>query len=430
MEAAFAGRGLAFVRQDPPLGTGHARAGRARASSPRIPTARCWSSTATCRCCAPETLAALARRPPRAAAPRPRSSPCVLDDPGAYGRVAARRRRAACARSWRPGTRRADERGSREINAGIYAFEVRRAARGAGRAAAAERAGRVLPDRRGRAAARRAASRWRAVRGRRSRARRSGVNTLAELAEAARAAARSGAREALMAAGRRHRGSRHHPRRPRRGGGGRTPCIRPFTILEGRTVVRAGAQRRARSRAWWTREVGAGRADPRPLPAAGVRGGGGRRRSGPSPTSGPRAASAPGPRSATSSSSRRRTSGDGLQGAAPLVPRRRHDRARASTSAPAPSPATTTAPHKHPTRIEAGRLHRQRHHAGGAGHGRRGRLRRRRAARSPRTCPRARWPWAARGRWSSRAGRPSGKRRAAAAERTRRRRWRKAHRKD
>ena len=140
------------------------------------------------------------------------------------------------------------------------------------------------------------------------------------------------------------------------------------------------------SPAWWTRGR-AGRAGPRPLPAARLRGGGGAPRSGPSRTSGPRARIG------------RRRQGRQLRGAEEDARWARAPRRRTSPTSATPRSGRRVnigrrhhhlqlrrrqqAPHAHRGRG----LHRQQHHAGGAGDGGRRRLRRARAARSPRTCP-------------------------------------------
>ncbi len=111
----------------------------------------------------------------------------------------------------------------------------------------------------------------------------------------------------------------------------RGPDRRPRGRL--RRTVRPARGHRDRSR----------RADPRPLPAPRVRGGGGRIRGSlrPHPPGEPRGGAGQGRqlRRAQEDPPRR-----GLEGAAPLLPGRRHDRARGQHRARAPSPATTTAP--------------------------------------------------------------------------------------
>jgi bifunctional UDP-N-acetylglucosamine pyrophosphorylase/glucosamine-1-phosphate N-acetyltransferase len=121
VEAAFAGRGLSFVRQDPPLGTGHALlvakdALAAHADrdllvvSGDVPLLR------------PETLASLLKlhQTSRAAATL---LTVEVDDPGAYGRVLrgtdGQVRAIVEARDANEA-----ERQVHEINAGIYAFDV------------------------------------------------------------------------------------------------------------------------------------------------------------------------------------------------------------------------------------------------------------------------------------------------------------------
>ena len=97
-----------------------------------------------------------ARDPRRAAAPRPPSSPPILDDAGTYGRVVRSADGTEVERivetKGGAGDATAEELEIREINSGIYAFD---GARRGGRAAGPlqrQRPGRVLPARRAAAA--------------------------------------------------------------------------------------------------------------------------------------------------------------------------------------------------------------------------------------------------------------------------------------
>jgi bifunctional UDP-N-acetylglucosamine pyrophosphorylase/glucosamine-1-phosphate N-acetyltransferase len=121
VETSFAGRGLEFVRQDPPLGTGHAvKVASARFSRPAAGTVLVLNGDLPLL--RGSTLAELlkAHRESGAAATL---LTVILDDPGAYGRVLrdsdGRVRAIVEARDASP-----EERGVREINVGVYAFEV------------------------------------------------------------------------------------------------------------------------------------------------------------------------------------------------------------------------------------------------------------------------------------------------------------------
>src|SRR5688572_27526201 len=121
VEAAFAGRGLAFVRQDPPLGTGHA-VQVARAHFAARPERTLFVVNGDLPLLRPETLLALLEAHRHAGAGATLLT-VDLDDPGAYGRVlrdaAGGVRAIVEARD-----ANADEASVREINAGLYAFEV------------------------------------------------------------------------------------------------------------------------------------------------------------------------------------------------------------------------------------------------------------------------------------------------------------------
>ncbi len=119
VEAAFAGRAH-FVRQDPPLGTGHAVlvAREALAAHPERTVLVLNGDLPLLR---PETVASVLQlhRERRAAATL---LTAVLDDAASYGRVvrdgAGHVRAIVEARDATP-----EQRGIREINAGLYAFE-------------------------------------------------------------------------------------------------------------------------------------------------------------------------------------------------------------------------------------------------------------------------------------------------------------------
>ena len=143
-----------------------ARRGRRHARR-RRPGAR--ASPATRPLLTGETLRGLRRHARGAGRPRHRAHRASLDDPTGYGRVAARR---ATARHRRSSSRRTPTTPSarvREINSGVYAFDVAGAARRARPPHHRQRAGRGVPHRRPRAARRGAALPVAAVVGRRRR---------------------------------------------------------------------------------------------------------------------------------------------------------------------------------------------------------------------------------------------------------------------
>jgi bifunctional UDP-N-acetylglucosamine pyrophosphorylase/glucosamine-1-phosphate N-acetyltransferase len=121
VQKAFAGRGLDFVAQDPQLGTGHALQ-CAREAFARRPERTLLVLNGDLPLLSPETLLRLleVHRGNRAAATL---LTVVLDDPGAYGRVLrgtdGQVRAIVEARDASE-----KERAVREVNAGIYAFEV------------------------------------------------------------------------------------------------------------------------------------------------------------------------------------------------------------------------------------------------------------------------------------------------------------------
>jgi bifunctional UDP-N-acetylglucosamine pyrophosphorylase/glucosamine-1-phosphate N-acetyltransferase len=234
VESAFSGRGLEFVRQDPPLGTGHALlAARERyAAHPDRTLVVVNGDVPLLR---RETLAALLEAHRRAGAAATLVT-AVLDDPEAYGRVLRDGDGVRAVVEARDAS--ATELKVREINAGIYAFEVPpllevlaalrpqnaqgelyltdvvRLLRATGRSVAAV----VATD---------------AVEA-------LGVNTVAELAEAARLLRRR-RNESVMAAG----ASLEDPDTIHIGLDVTVDpdaTILPFTILEGKTAVAAGAR--------------------------------------------------------------------------------------------------------------------------------------------------------------------------------------------
>jgi bifunctional UDP-N-acetylglucosamine pyrophosphorylase / glucosamine-1-phosphate N-acetyltransferase len=234
VEAAFAGRGLGFVRQDPPLGTGHAllAAGDRLAAHPDRTVLVVNGDVPLLR---RETLATLLETHRRSGAAATLLT-AVLDEPQAYGRVLRDERgvRAVVeARDATPGELRV-----REINAGIYAFEAPPLLE-ALRALRPQNAQgelyltdvvRLLRDAGLAVAGVAAAEPGEAL----------GVNTVAELAEAARLLRRRRT-EALMAAG----ATLEDPETIHIGLDVTVEAdavIRPFTFLEGKTSVAAGAR--------------------------------------------------------------------------------------------------------------------------------------------------------------------------------------------
>src|SRR5688572_16664850 len=120
VEAAFAGRGLQFVRQHPPLGTGHAvQAARERIAA--RPDGTLLVVNGDLPLLRAETLASLLQDH-RTARPAATLLTAVLEDPSAYGRVvrdaAGEVRAIVEAKDASP-----EERAIGEINVGIYAFE-------------------------------------------------------------------------------------------------------------------------------------------------------------------------------------------------------------------------------------------------------------------------------------------------------------------
>ena len=121
VEQAFAGRGLDFVRQDPPKGTGHAvQVAATRFGAHAEPTLLVVNGDLPLL--TSESLATLLEAH-HAAGAAATVLTLLLDDPGAYGRVvrddAGNVRRIVEAKDATPA-----ERAVREINAGLYVFEV------------------------------------------------------------------------------------------------------------------------------------------------------------------------------------------------------------------------------------------------------------------------------------------------------------------
>src|SRR5687768_14091804 len=234
VEAAFAGRGLRFVRQEPPLGTGHA-VQVAREGFAARPGHTLLVVNGDLPLLRSETLIdflAAHRRTGHAAT----LLTVELDDPGAYGRVL---------RDGKDGVRgiveakdaTAEEREVKEINAGLYAFEVPALLDVLGKLKPQNAQGEYyLTDVVGLL---RAAGKTVGAVKVDDPAEALGVKNLAELAETTRLL-RKRRVEAVMAAG----------------AGVEDPdsthigldvvvepdaVIRPYTILEGRTIVRSGA---------------------------------------------------------------------------------------------------------------------------------------------------------------------------------------------
>ena len=234
VEKAFAGRGLGFVRQEPPLGTGHAvQVARERFAA--HPDRTLLVVNGDLPLLRPETLAALldAHRRTGAAATL---LTVELDEPGAYGRV-LRDAQGGVRAIVEAKDATEDESRVREINAGLYAFEVPALLEVLGQLKPQNAQGEFyVTDVVGllRAAGRpvgavKAVDPGEAL----------GVNTVAELAETSRLL-RLRRNAEVMAAG----ASVEDPASTHIGLDAVVEAdavIRPYTFLEGRTVVRAGA---------------------------------------------------------------------------------------------------------------------------------------------------------------------------------------------
>jgi len=233
VEAAFSGRGLEFVRQDPPLGTGHALLA-ARERYAAHPDRTLLVVNGDVPLLRRETLSALLEAHRRAAASATLLT-ALLDEPAAYGRVLRDGDGVRAVVEARDAT--ADELKVREINAGIYAFEVAPLLEVLGALRPQNAQGELyltdvvaLLRARGASVAAVAAADPREA---------LGVNTGAELAEAARLLRRRH-NESVMAAG----ASLEDPDTIHIGLDVTVEpdaTILPFTILEGKTAVAAGA---------------------------------------------------------------------------------------------------------------------------------------------------------------------------------------------
>jgi bifunctional UDP-N-acetylglucosamine pyrophosphorylase/glucosamine-1-phosphate N-acetyltransferase len=233
VEAAFAGRGFHFVRQDPPLGTGHAvLAARSVFASHRDRTLLVLNGDLPLL--RPETLSSLLEAHRRGGEATLLSA--VLGDGGAYGRI-VRDSEGQVARIVEAKDATPEERALREINVGVYAFEVPSLLEALDKLTARNAQGEYyLTD-----VIALLASDGRAVRSLilDDPAEGLGVNTMAELADASRRV-RERQLSSLMAAG----VLLEDPASTTVGLDvvvESDAVVRPFTLLEGRTVVRSGA---------------------------------------------------------------------------------------------------------------------------------------------------------------------------------------------
>jgi len=121
VEQAFADACLAFVRQSPQRGTGHAvqTAQAAFAHQPELPLLVVSGDTPLLR---PETIAALLAAHAASGAGVTLLT-AEIEHPGAYGRV-VRSKTGAVERIVEAGDASREEQGLREINAGTYVFDV------------------------------------------------------------------------------------------------------------------------------------------------------------------------------------------------------------------------------------------------------------------------------------------------------------------
>ena len=234
VEATFAGRGLTFVRQDPPRGTGHA-VQVAREVFAAHPERTLLVVNGDVPLLRPDTLRRLiATHRDQGAAATLLS--VVLDDPGAYGRVV--RDAAGGVRAIVEAKDATDEiRAIREINAGLYVFEVPALLGVLGKLQPQNAQGEFyLTDL---ISLLRAAGQAVTAVAAAEPAEGLGVNSIAELAAATRTL-RARRTEALMAAG----VGIEDPDSTHVGLDVvvEADCVlRPYTFLEGRTVVRSGA---------------------------------------------------------------------------------------------------------------------------------------------------------------------------------------------
>jgi bifunctional UDP-N-acetylglucosamine pyrophosphorylase / glucosamine-1-phosphate N-acetyltransferase len=235
VEATFAGRGLGFVRQEPPLGTGHALLA-AREKYAAHPDRTLLVVNGDVPLLRSETLATLLDAHRRSGAAATLLT-AVLDEPAAYGRV-LRDEKGGLKAVVEAKDASADELRVKEINAGIYAFEVPPLVEALGALRPQNAQGelyltdvvRLIRAAGGAVAAVAAADIGEAL----------GVNTIAELGEVSRLLRRR-RNEALMAAG----ASLEDPETIQVGLDVTVEAdatILPFTILEGKTAVAAGAR--------------------------------------------------------------------------------------------------------------------------------------------------------------------------------------------
>jgi len=234
VESAFAGRGLTFVRQEPPLGTGHA-VQVAREVFSAHPERTVLVVNGDVPLLRAETLQRLlATHRERGAAATLLS--VILADPGAYGRV-VRDETGGVRAIVEAKDATGDVRGIREINAGLYAFEVPALLGVLGQLRPQNAQGEFyLTDVVGLL---RAAGRPVAAVAADDPDEGLGVNSIAELSAATRTL-RARRTEALMAAG----VGIEDPDSTHVGLDvvvEADAVLRPYTFLEGRTVVRAGA---------------------------------------------------------------------------------------------------------------------------------------------------------------------------------------------
>lgn len=234
VESAFAGRGLTFVRQEPPRGTGHA-VQVSRAVFAATPERTLLVVSGDVPLLRAETLAALleAHRAAKAAATL---LTVTLADAGAYGRV-LRDHQGHVTAIVEAKDASPEERKVCEINAGIYAFEVPALLEVLGELQPQNAQGEyyltdVIALLRGRGhtvAALCASDSSEAL----------GVNTLVELAEVGAVLRRRRLRELMLAGA-----TIEDPDSTFVGLDAQVEpaaVLRPFTVLEGRSVVRAGA---------------------------------------------------------------------------------------------------------------------------------------------------------------------------------------------